>query len=88
MTAFTRLLVIVLVLLTLCYGLVSLYLHLKWRRALKQEWQQRQLQGSEARYLSLALYRYRRRWRPVLIAVTYVLPVTAMLALVYFINFT
>ncbi|WP_431024293.1 hypothetical protein [Halomonas sp. H5] len=88
MIAFTRLLVVVLVLLTLCYGIVNLYLYVRWRSQLKREWLERERQGRHDEFLRRGLRRCRRRWRPVLIGLIYVLPITALTLLVYIINFT
>ena len=87
MIAFTRLLVVVLILLSLCYLLANVVLYIKRRRFLKAEWQRRAWQGDERIFLRRALRQFLRRWRLPLIGMIYIAPVTAMTVLVYIINF-
>lgn len=88
MIAFTRLLLVVLTLLSVCYVLANVVLYINRRRFLKAEWRRRAWQGDERRFLRRALRQFLRRWRLLLVGVIYIVPVTAMTVLVYIINFT
>ncbi|MBS8270763.1 hypothetical protein DYI26_18825 [Halomonas litopenaei] len=87
MIAFARLILVVMVLMTICYIIVNIYLFFRWRKGLEDEWKRRTSAGDERVFVRRSMSRYRRRWRPILISLIYIFPITLMTVLVFVINF-
>ncbi|APG45994.1 MULTISPECIES: hypothetical protein [Phaeobacter] len=87
MFAFLRLMAILLVVLTVIYGIVSLYSREVRRAKLKRRWAEKGLTGDRSAFIQRGLHQYDRSLRRRLILLVYVVPLGAIALLVYVMNF-
>ncbi|MFS4580990.1 hypothetical protein [Phaeobacter sp. C3_T13_0] len=87
MFAFLRLMAILLVVLTVIYGVVSLYSREVRRARLKRRWAEKGLTGDRSAFIQRGLNKYDRSMRRKLILLVYVVPLGAIALLVYVMNF-
>ncbi|CRL12951.1 hypothetical protein [Phaeobacter italicus] len=87
MFGFFRLVLILFVGLTLVYLAVSLYSREVRRAKLRRRWQQKGLTGDRAAFIQRGLRQYDRSFRRKLILLVYIIPLGALMLLVYVINF-
>lgn len=88
MFAFLRLSVLLLLGLTLVYGAVSLYSRERRRAKLKQRWADKGLTGDRRGFIQRGLKQYDHSLRRRLILLVYILPLSAILLVIYVVNFS
>lgn len=87
MFALARLAVVGLVVLTLVYICLSLYSRAKRRDKLEAEWDNEGMSGDREAFIDEGLQEYDGSLRRKLIWGVYIIPVTIVIALIYFMNF-
>ncbi|MEX0302619.1 MAG: hypothetical protein AB3N24_09360 [Leisingera sp.] len=87
MFGFFRLVLILLVGLTVIYGAAVLYSREMRRAQLKRRWKQKGLTGDRAAFIQRGLKQYDRSPRRKLLLLIYIIPLGALMLLVYVINF-
>lgn len=92
MFAFFRLLVVLFAVLTLIYGVVSVYSRERRRAKLKQRWADRQGLGGLTKdrqtFIQRGLRRYDHSFRRRLILLVYIVPLGTIALVIYVINFS
>lgn len=88
MLALLRLLIGGLIVLTALYFGLSWYFHAERRRRMEQDWEAAGRPGTREAYVEAGMAQYRNSLRRRLIWLVYVIPVTAVIAIVYVTNYT
>lgn len=88
MFAFLRLALVLLVGLTVIYGVVSLYSRERRRARLKRRWAEKGLTGDRRAFIQRGLKRYDHSLRRRLILLVYILPLSAIALVIYVVNFS
>jgi hypothetical protein len=88
MAGFARLIFLGLFALTLIYWLVRVYARSLRREALEKDWDAARGQGLGARddYVSAGLAEYEKSLRRKLLWFVYILPITVLIVLIFFVN--
>ncbi|WP_417246534.1 hypothetical protein [Celeribacter sp.] len=87
MLGFLRFLVIGLVLMTVLYGLLTVYVRSLTRERLEEEWEKEGSIGERDAYVEEGIIDYERSFRPKLLLLVYILPLIAFCAIFYVTNF-
>ncbi|SFJ36104.1 hypothetical protein [Celeribacter neptunius] len=87
MLGFLRFLIIGFVLLTLLYGLLSIYIRSLTRERLEHEWEEEGSIGERDAYVEEGIKAYERSFRPKLLLLVYILPLIVFAAIFYVSNF-
>ncbi|SNY40671.1 hypothetical protein SAMN06297129_0759 [Pseudooceanicola antarcticus] len=85
--AFLRLALVAFVLLTIAYGIVSLWSRQMRRRKLRKEWEAEGRPGDRRDYVEKGLDEYDDSFRRKLILLIYIVPVLVVAFIVYAVNF-
>lgn len=87
MLGFLRFLVIGFVLLSVLYGLLIIYVRSLTRERLEDEWAEEGSIGDRDAYVEEGIKEYERSFRPKLLLLVYILPLTAFCVIFYVTNF-
>lgn len=88
MIGFARFLIIGLVVLTLFYGLLTVYVRSLIRERLEDDWDEGGETGDRETYVQQGIAKYEASFRPKLLLLVYILPLIVFGAIFYITNFT
>jgi hypothetical protein len=86
MTALLRLLIFGLIFLTIVYVALSWYFRAEHRRRMERDWEEAGRPGTREAYVAAGMEQYEQSLRRKLIWLVYVVPVTAVLVIIYVTN--
>ncbi|NIY79773.1 MAG: hypothetical protein HWE33_13440 [Rhodobacteraceae bacterium] len=87
MLGFLRFLIIGFVVMTLFYGLLSIYVRSLTRERLEEDWEKEGSIGERDAYVEEGIKAYERSFRPKLLLLVYILPLIVFAAIFYVTNF-
>ncbi|MBW6419328.1 hypothetical protein [Celeribacter sp. PS-C1] len=87
MLGFLRFLIIGFVVMTLFYGLLTIYVRSLTRERLEEDWEKEGSIGERDAYVEEGIKAYERSFRPKLLLLVYILPLIVFAAIFYVTNF-
>ncbi|WP_226552290.1 hypothetical protein [Celeribacter naphthalenivorans] len=87
MLGFLRFLIIGFVVMTLFYGLLTVYVRSLTRERLEEDWEKEGSIGERDAYVEEGIKAYERSFRPKLLLLVYILPLIVFAAIFYVTNF-
>ncbi|WP_321364980.1 hypothetical protein [uncultured Celeribacter sp.] len=87
MLGFLRFLIIGFIVMTLFYGLLTVYVRSLTRERLEEDWEKEGSIGERDAYVEEGIKAYERSFRPKLLLLVYILPLIVFAAIFYVTNF-